>query len=264
MRLALAPAVVLPCVTGAVKAVAVELDGQAEGGPAAVDQSPLDAAVRLGERERFGFEHAQEAPLECTEGEVHVAVQDPPEPRGAGRGMPPGEHRFDVVRRRAVEHAASWHARASASSPSTAATSTRVRATVVTGIPSTTVASRGSRRLLRQVVIPSMRRSLRVTTSGGGAGPRSEPCRCAAASPHSNAPSPHASTAASIPSLPARRPMTDAIDTPKLDQKAAGIEPPPDLARARSRRRAAPPDTTPCRAAASSARSRQLSCPAVA
>ena len=124
---------------------------------------------------------------------------------------------------------ASWHARASASTPSTAARSTRVRATVVTGMPRTVVASRGSMRRLRQVMRPSMRRSPRAITSGGGAGPRSRPCRCAAARPRSSAPVATRLHRRGVSRLPARRAVTDPVDAAVLDEQRARADPPLDL-----------------------------------
>ena len=59
--LAFAVAVVLPGVAGAVVAVAVELDGQAVVGPAAVDAVAAGGLVGLGQRQAVLFEQGEEA-----------------------------------------------------------------------------------------------------------------------------------------------------------------------------------------------------------
>jgi hypothetical protein len=84
-RLAFPFAVLLPRVPRVVEAVAVDLDGRAVLGPAAVDALGAGGAVGDGEREAGLLEPAEEALPELGEGDGDVAVQDGGEVCGALR-----------------------------------------------------------------------------------------------------------------------------------------------------------------------------------
>lgn len=74
--LALATAVELPRVARGVVAVAVELDGEAMGGPAAVDASAVGATIGFRQREAGLTQDGEESALEGRQGDVRVAVED--------------------------------------------------------------------------------------------------------------------------------------------------------------------------------------------
>jgi hypothetical protein len=103
--LALAAAVLLPGVARLVVAVAVELDRQALLRPAAVDPPPTGQAVGLWQHEPGVAQPLEKARFERTEGHADVAVQDPPQLRGAGAVRATCQNRLHVGRRRAVAHA---------------------------------------------------------------------------------------------------------------------------------------------------------------
>ena len=196
-RLAFAAAVLLPRVAGAVVAVAVELDGEPVCGPAAVDATSAGGAVGLREREPAALSRARKRRsrvLRVTWTSPCETLRSVVAPGVVGRRSRTVWTCAGVVPWRTP---ASWQARARASGVSDAARSTRVRGTVVTGIVCASVTSRGSSVLLRWVRMPSMRRSVRVITSGGGAWRLlMRPWRWAAARPLRTAPGPQALTAA--------------------------------------------------------------------
>src|SRR4051812_17979075 len=76
VRLTLPTAVLLPGVARVVVAVAVELDREAVGGPAAVDALGARGLVRDRSRQAGFAQERQEAVLQFTEGDGDVAVQD--------------------------------------------------------------------------------------------------------------------------------------------------------------------------------------------
>src|SRR5439155_7116316 len=76
VRLALAPAILLPGVAGVVVGVAVELDGQAELRPAAVDAALAGDAVGVRERQAVLAEQLEEAVLEVAQGHAGVTEED--------------------------------------------------------------------------------------------------------------------------------------------------------------------------------------------
>ena len=84
--LALAAAVALPGVAGMVVAVAVELDGETQFGPAAIDAPGTGDPVGPRQHKPVLAHEREEAPLERAERDVHVAVQDPAQLLGAGAG----------------------------------------------------------------------------------------------------------------------------------------------------------------------------------
>jgi hypothetical protein len=86
-----------------VVAVAVDLDGEALGGPAAVDPPSAGGAVGLGQRELGGFEPRQEPSLERAERDVDVAAENAAQGRRARAQRSPLEHRVDLRGRRSVE-----------------------------------------------------------------------------------------------------------------------------------------------------------------
>ena len=96
--LAFAVAVVLPGVAGAVVAVAVELDGQAVGRPAAVDAVAAGGLVGLGERQAVGAQQGEEASFERAEGDVDVAPDDPAQGARSAGPRPSGQRGLDLGR----------------------------------------------------------------------------------------------------------------------------------------------------------------------
>jgi hypothetical protein len=74
--LALAATVLLPRVAGVVVLVAVELDGKAVLGPAAVHPPPPGGTVRPGERETSLAQPCQEASFESAEGDANLSAED--------------------------------------------------------------------------------------------------------------------------------------------------------------------------------------------
>src|SRR4051812_13297638 len=81
--LALTPAVLLPGVAGVVVGVAVELDGQAVFGPAAVDVAPARGPVGLGQRQPCRSQQGEEGALELAERDAGLAPEDLVEHAGA-------------------------------------------------------------------------------------------------------------------------------------------------------------------------------------
>jgi hypothetical protein len=74
----------LPRVAGGVVAVAVELDGEAMGGPAAVDAAAVGRAIRFGEAQAHLAQEGEEAALEGREGDADIAMEDAAEVLRAG------------------------------------------------------------------------------------------------------------------------------------------------------------------------------------
>src|SRR4051794_124733 len=102
VRLALAPAVLLPGVPGAVKAVAVELDRQLVGSPAAVDQATACQAIGFWQWQARFSHQLQELMLELAEREAGLAADQLAQlSRPSGVGAPP-ERILDVAWSRAV------------------------------------------------------------------------------------------------------------------------------------------------------------------
>src|SRR5439155_9114365 len=94
--------ILLPGVAGVVVGVAVELDGQAELGPAAVDVAASRRPVRARERQAFGFEELEEAGFEVAEGHAGVTEEDGSQPCRAGGARATLEDGRHVARRGAV------------------------------------------------------------------------------------------------------------------------------------------------------------------
>jgi hypothetical protein len=86
-----------------VVAVAVELDGEATVGPAAVDAAAVGSLIGLRQGEPGLAESVQERALELAERHVHVAVKDRPQLAGALGVRPLRQDGFDLARRRVVE-----------------------------------------------------------------------------------------------------------------------------------------------------------------
>src|SRR5918992_1767531 len=138
----LSAAVELPGVAGAVVAVAVELDGQALLGPAAVDSVAARFPVGVRERQARLLQALEEGAFEGTEGDALVAAEHPSQVVGAGGVGPPlrtASTCFGVV---PYLTPASWQARARSGNDSNEARSTSVLGTVVTGMRATMVPSR--------------------------------------------------------------------------------------------------------------------------
>jgi hypothetical protein len=104
MSLALAAAVLLPGMPGAVKAVAIELDGEPELGPARVHSPAADQAVGARQRQAGFVERHQESPLERAERDAGLAVEDGSQPGDALVGRAAGEDVLDLARRRLMAH----------------------------------------------------------------------------------------------------------------------------------------------------------------
>jgi hypothetical protein len=83
-----------------VEAVAVELDGEALAGPAAVDEARARGTVRLRQRETLGAQEPQELTFQDAEGDGLGAGEDAAQVGGPGRG--PCDQRLDLLRRGAV------------------------------------------------------------------------------------------------------------------------------------------------------------------
>lgn len=97
--LALSKAVLIPGVTRAVVAEAVELDGQTAVWPSAINSPAADRAVRLRQRLPRIPEPLHKARLEPAQTDRHITVDDSPQSPGAGSAWAACEHLFDVIRR---------------------------------------------------------------------------------------------------------------------------------------------------------------------
>jgi len=197
-RLALSAAVLLPGVAGMVERVAVEFHGEGHPVPAAVDPAATSRAIELGERQSGLDEQLAEPSLEPAQQRGCVTLEDQAKvPRALG-GRPPREDFLDVPGCCGVFDPGLVAGLGEVSErESSAARSTIVWATVVTGMPRQVIeSSRGSR--VRLVWIPLTSLLVWVVTSGGGGAtrPRVRPSRYAAARPLRTARSPHAQTAA--------------------------------------------------------------------
>ena len=225
-------------------------------GPAAVDAPAASEPVGLGQRQaappRRRARKRRSSALRVTRTSPWRTARSFAAP-GAGRTA--REHRLDLRRRGAVERRpASWHARASASSPQHGGEiDERPRhrrhrdAEVPRGV--TRVEASSPPRL-----IPSMRRSLRVITAGRGPIAPHEPGSCAAAAPQRSAPDPRRGDRRGVLGLRGRRGVPDAVDAPMDHEQRTRSDTrrlisSGDSPASSSCRRV----TTPCRAAADAA-----------
>lgn len=192
--LSLPAAIQLPCVARLVAAIIVELYRQLKQWPPAIDVPTSCRPIRLRKRKAELFQELEKPLLESTQRDLHIAPEDPTQVGRARAIGASSKHQLDPGGRRPVAN------------PGLVARSSQVVQGQNRGQVNEcsgdrrdrnpAVASRRSKPRACRVLIPSIRRSFGVVTSGGGCTPSINRHKKPAANPPRSAPSPQAYTAA--------------------------------------------------------------------